>query len=588
MFRAVIAILVVQLTLMSEVVAGPPEEGKPLLMLGPAAAADEAPHAFFYNGGKKVFLTNTDLAVAKVAGEAPLDESPVRAVRLAPGNALQTLQRSMARERLVIVGTTGPSAMKLAAAEDNIAGVDYVLPIVRDAAAANEDDYMVLTPRISARFTETLTDSDDVADYIEPFGLRIKRKSSVPNTYVLELADGLVTYTRLLKAANALFERGAAEKKVIESFPDFIPTKKSFAVNDPRIGDQWHLQNTSQGGGVSGADAKVVEAWQVTMGDPGIRIAIIDDSVEKAHPDLADNYIAGRYYNGFTGEFEDDPSPHNGGERHGTSCAGVACAAANDIGGRGAAPGCGLIGVHIWDASAAQTAEAFYYCAEQDAAVISCSWSWQSRQVFSAVAAAINDVAVNKRQGKGIVVLFAAGNEYDEIDDNQWFAELPTVICVGATNWRDDHSAYSNHGPELDVVAPSSDSDTRGALSIETTDNTDGMPKIPGRAYAGYALGDYTGNGDTGFGGTSSATPLVAGVCGLILSVNPHLTAQQLRDVLLATADKVPGVGTPANYDLASGHSLFYGYGRVNAKRAVERASAILAGPQPELRRVSR
>jgi subtilisin family serine protease len=92
----------------------------------------------------------------------------------------------------------------------------------------------------------------------------------------------------------------------------------------------------------------------------------------------------------------------------------------------------------------------------------------------------------------------------------------------------------------------------------------------PGRGYnpgdpnRGDADGLYTND----FGGTSSATPLAAGVAALVLSVNPKLNRDDLRGIMRATADKI-GSG----YD-AGGHSTDFGYGRVNAQRAVTAAAA--------------
>ena len=74
------------------------------------------------------------------------------------------------------------------------------------------------------------------------------------------------------------------------------------------------------------------------------------------------------------------------------------------------------------------------------------------------------------------------------------------------------------------------------------------------------------------FGGTSASTPMVAGVAGLILSVNPNLTRKQVQDILQQTADKIePSI---AKYD-ATGFSKTHGYGKVNAHKAASAASAI-------------
>jgi len=130
-------------------------------------------------------------------------------------------------------------------------------------------------------------------------------------------------------------------------------------------------------------------------------------------------------------------------------------------------------------------------------------------------------------------------------------AAFPQAIAVGASTSFDCRAAYSQFGPELDLLAPSSG----GGLSnaVVTTDRT---------GAAGYGPGDYFSD----FGGTSSAAPLVAGVVGLILSRNPGLTATRVREILESSADKVSR--RLGGYD-ANGHSDRYGYGRIDAQRAL-------------------
>jgi hypothetical protein len=93
------------------------------------------------------------------------------------------------------------------------------------------------------------------------------------------------------------------------------------------------------------------------------------------------------------------------------------------------------------------------------------------------------------------------------------------------------------------------------------------------------------------FGGTSGAAPVVSGVAALMLSVNPSLTADEVRQILMATADrdldfKLDLANDPniqgLKGEFVNGHSLYFGAGKVNALRAVERARA-LAGPAPLL-----
>ena len=130
-------------------------------------------------------------------------------------------------------------------------------------------------------------------------------------------------------------------------------------------------------------------------------------------------------------------------------------------------------------------------------------------------------------------------------------AAYSQAIAVGASTSYDCRAPYSQFGPELGLVAPSSGSDL--TQPIVTTDRT---------GWAGYTSGDYFAS----FGGTSSAAPFAAGVAGLVLSRNPGLTAAQVREILETSADKInPSLGA---YD-SSGHSDRFGYGRVNAQRAL-------------------
>jgi subtilisin family serine protease len=130
-------------------------------------------------------------------------------------------------------------------------------------------------------------------------------------------------------------------------------------------------------------------------------------------------------------------------------------------------------------------------------------------------------------------------------------AAYSQAIAVGASTSFDCQAPYSQFGPKLALVAPSSGGDLTDA--IMTTDRT---------GPAGYDPGNYF----SGFGGTSSATPLAAGIAGLVLSRNPGLTQPQVRQILEGSADKIrPNVSV---YD-SRGHSARFGYGRINAERAI-------------------
>ncbi len=139
-------------------------------------------------------------------------------------------------------------------------------------------------------------------------------------------------------------------------------------------------------------------------------------------------------------------------------------------------------------------------------------------------------------------------------------ANLETTIAVGSSTDWDYRASYSLFGPSLDLVAPSAGdllAPTRfpGSARIVTTDQT---------GSAGYATGSYTSVGDDGFGGTSSASPLAAGIAALVLAKNPDLTFAQVRQILRSSTDKIGGLPFPF------GRNDFYGYGRINARAALD------------------
>jgi subtilisin family serine protease len=138
------------------------------------------------------------------------------------------------------------------------------------------------------------------------------------------------------------------------------------------------------------------------------------------------------------------------------------------------------------------------------------------------------------------------------------------VICVGASTSDDTYADYSNRGREVTVCAPSNGS---WPILAARAFWDEGIPGEVGASKWYYGDGVDRGSRYQHFGGTSSATPLVAGICALILSANPNLTAREVKQILCQTADKI---GSPSEY--VNGQSVKYGFGRVNAARAVQEA----------------
>jgi subtilisin family serine protease len=318
--------------------------------------------------------------------------------------------------------------------------------------------------------------------------------------------------------------------------------------DEPRFENQWTLRNTGQNGGTAGADVDALGAWDVTTGSPSIGIVVHDSGVDINHPDLIDNIGPGWDFDN-----NDNDATNNDGP-HGTACAGVIAAAANGQGVAGIAPNCQIIPLRAAGAHSFEVWADTFDWAAQRGRIISCSWSITPNNTLSE---AIRDAVDND-----VTVFCATGNDFPFTDTIAYPASMAETIAVGASTNRDVRSNYSQFGDGIDIVAPSSG----GTLRVETTDvqGMNGYNKVNSPA------GDYcNATAADGFGGTSSATPLAAGIAGLMLSVNPDLTPAETREILRATADKIDKPN--ADYD-ANGWSSKYGFGRVNAAAAVQRA----------------
>ena len=333
------------------------------------------------------------------------------------------------------------------------------------------------------------------------------------------------------------------------------------APNDPLFELQWPLANREGAG-----DVGALEAWRYTRGSADIVVAVLDDGVQLDHPDLAAN-IAGPGRNFGNGAPLGDGGPITAEDRHGTAVAGIVAARGdNGLGISGICPLCRLLPIRVEGASNEGLAAAFRYAAEQGADVITNSWGYDAKRRLAADAALgaeIRRVAEHGRGGRGVLVVFATSNDAVDVcsGEDADISALPSVLAVGVANHHDELGG-SGHGECLDLVAGSKP-ERRSTIGVPTTDRT---------GLDGNDAGDY----QLEFGGTSAAAPLVAGIAGLLLSLNPELTRTQLTGILEHTADEVDSAR--AAYD-AAGFSVRAGYGRVNAARALAPAATIEIAP---------
>jgi serine protease len=361
-----------------------------------------------------------------------------------------------------------------------------------------------------------------------------------------------------LEYSNQFYESGL----FIAVEPEFVYHDLG-ASNDPYYNNQWALSNTGQyGSQFAGVDINVNDAWNITKGN-NVKVAIYDNGIDLDHPDLLANISGG----GFDAHTNTTPSHIRG--NHGTACAGIVGAVQNNnIGISGVAPECDLVSISFYlnfSTTPIQLASGFNWAWQNGVEVISNSWGGYtpSNIITDAIYNAIN----LGRNGKGCIVVFAAGNEND-INVRYPGAAIPEILVVGAMSpcaerkspsSCDGDSWGSCYGPKLDIVAP--------GTKIPTTDNI---------GIQGYTNYDYY----PAFNGTSSACPHVAGVAALILSVNPCLTAKQVVNIIEQTAQKVGNYTYSSKEERPNGTwNEQMGYGLVDAFAAIKIAQSISSEP---------
>jgi thermitase len=321
--------------------------------------------------------------------------------------------------------------------------------------------------------------------------------------------------------------------------------------NDTLYSSQYYLQEGTTPGSIN-----VEDAWDITTGSTTIVVAVVDTGVTLTHTDLAANLwtnpsttsISGLH--GATMEINwdedlscsetdislgpeqcDNPNPTDDatGVFHGTHVAGIIAAVTNNNSGiAGIAQNCRIMAVKALNSdgngSFESIANGILYAVNNGAHVINLSLGGSSGS--STIQAAIDYAIAN-----GIVVVAASGNDAGSVN---FPAAYEPVIAVGATDENDEIADFSSRGPELDLVAP--------GVNILSTNQS------------GTSTED----------GTSFATPMVAAVAALIRSINPSMSITNITRYIDFYADDLG----------AGGFDNTYGYGRLNAFKAVQAAQA--------------
>ena len=365
--------------------------------------------------------------------------------------------------------------------------------------------------------------------------------------------------------------------------PDWIfHPKAMWDPSDPLFGDTWH----QAGGGVVGS-INAVAAWDTTRGE-GVTVGVIDSGTQRDHPDL--EVFAG--YDLVEGDNDASPEcierPDGRGradscpaqrpyrESHGTAVSGIVASRSNDLGTLGVCPECRLVTIRMVGVSQRRVshADGLRWLIAQNTAVVNNSWGPSIARYFPMAIAeeqAVADGVTQGRGGKGMLLLYAAGNDRLLNAESNPYSAHPETVTVSGSTRRDDFACYSNYGSTIDISAP-----TKGCFDgepgLRTTDLVGGE---------GYNQGDFHND----MGGTSGACPVASGVAALIIAANPELSARQVRLVLQASAERIRadqvdwsrriGVDLESVFEYDErGHSVGFGYGRVDAANAVAMAES--------------
>ena len=424
----------------------------------------------------------------------------------------------------------------------------------------------VITPDLSVKMEEALLTS-----LLKTHALKLKQRPDyAPGWVILSAADPLAA----MAVVDAVRQSdGVTEADVIVGR---FHTKRALP-NDPLIADQWHLANNN----FTRTHANVESIWNFPnatgVRGSGIRIGIIDDGIDLTHPDFVGNLDTTNDRD-FIGNDNDPSAMASFDDFHGTSCAGVAGARGNNnLGVSGVAPLSTLVGLRLITSQSSSTdaQEAAAMGWRNDIIQVkSNSWgpSDDGRTLISErpgnlMLAALANATATGRDGKGTIFVWAGGNGGDSTDRDHsnydGYANSIHTIAVAASNSDGKRSVYSEKGANLIVCAPSDG--TTSQLAITTTD-------LVGKLGYNTSTGN-SGNYANDFGGTSSATPVVAGAVALMLEKNPDLGWRDVQEILIRSAFKI----SPTDVDWADNSASFhfhpsFGAGLVDATAAVNLA----------------
>lgn len=382
-------------------------------------------------------------------------------------------------------------------------------------------------------------------------------KSMLKNTYIFRFEQKQDIYLLIeMYMKTGLFEyvepnfigTGGGDTELLETFP-----------NDPLFARQYNFYNDgtfTASKATAGADTDMELAWQIEKGDSNLIVAVLDAGARMTHPEFAGRLWTNNAEvvngidddgNGYIDDVQgwnfayntNDPTDDHG---HGTNVAGILGANSNNkIGYAGVNWNSKLMILKILNSKNSGNydwwVDGINYAVDNGAKVLNMS-------VGGSGASKTLGEAIEYANEKGVVVVACMMNTNNNV--SYYPASYESTIAVGSTNPNDERSnpffwgGGSNFGNHIDVVAPGN--------------------YIYGLSY------NSDNNFNSYWGGTSQATPLVAGICSLLMSKDPDITPEEIRTILRNTAADQVGKKS----EDTPGFDIYYGYGRVNAHKALK------------------
>lgn len=369
----------------------------------------------------------------------------------------------------------------------------------------------------------------------------------MPLWYKLKLNAG--NNKSSLEICNEFYETG----NFADVDPAFMFNFRNNCSNDSNFGSLWGLDNPAN----PNIDINICDAWPIAEGS-GVKIAVLDEGIDKTHNDLNDNISA----LSFDAQNGSSPSVFVSGRNHGTHVAGtIGAEKDNNLQVAGIAPQSKIMSIShtllISPTISEELADGINWAWQNGADIINNSWGDQGGQFYNQLHSALLEEAISDalqfgRNGLGTVMVFASGNFGVNTPRMDYPANSnDLILAVGAIDQSGQRSIFapaldraSAYGAKLDVVAPGSN-----ILSTISNQNTDS------------------------WSGTSMAAPHAAGIAALILSVNPSLTAQNVNTIIESTAQKIGGYAYSNHSNRPNGTwHVEMGYGLVDAFAAVQLA----------------